>query len=146
MSLFTKMLARGAAHAPKPPKYTPAELRGIRRSRENWLRIITVDQTRCWMDLGEKQAEIIGGMSAIFGFGYYVAVHDHGADSVPARIIRGGMSAAAGAVGAGYMVTKQDAMAFDAACDRVRNMIEASTDDAVVYASKKLQEAAKGLM
>lgn len=136
---------RGAALAPKPPKYTAAELRGIKRMRENWLRTITADQVSCWMDLGEKQAQIIGGMSAIFGFGYFVAAHDHGQQSVQARIIRGGMSAAAGAVEAGYRVTKQDAMAFDSACDRVRGVIEASTDDAIVYASKQLQLAAKGL-
>jgi hypothetical protein len=145
MNLST-FLNRGAAHAPKPPKYTAAELRGIKRMRENWLRTITADQVRCWMDLGEKQAEIIGGMSAIFGFGYYVAAHDHGEQSLPARVIRGGMSAAAGAVDAGYNVTKQDAMAFDSACDRVRGVIEASTDNAIVYAARKLQEAAKGLM
>lgn len=145
MNLFN-VLNRGAAHAPKPPKYSAKELQGIKNMRANWLRTITIDQTRCWMDLGEKQSEIIGGMSSIFGFGYYVAVHDHGADSVACRIIRGGLSAAAGAIGAGYMVTKQDALAFDSACERVREVIEASSDDAVVYASKKLQEAAKGLM
>lgn len=138
--------SRGASLAPKPPKYTDAEKRGIKRMRENWLRTITADQVRCWMDLGEKQAEIIGGMSAIFGFGYYVAAHDFGQQSVQARVIRGGLSAAAGAIGAGYIVTKQDAMAFDSACEKVRGVIESSTDDAVVYASKQLQQAAKGIV
>lgn len=145
MNLFD-VINRGTAHAPKPPKYTDAELRGIRRMRENWLRTITADQVRCWMDLGERQAEIIGGMASIFGFGFYVAIHDHGEQSLAARVIRGGISTAANAISAGYMVTKADALAFDAACDKVRGVIEASTDDAVVYASKKLQEAAKGLM
>lgn len=144
MNLFD-VLNKGATHAPKRPKFTPAQLRGIKRMRENWLRTITGDSIRCWLDLGEKQAEVIGGMFSIFTFGYYAAIHDHGEQSPQARVIRGGMSAAAGAIRKGYTVDKFDALTFDATCAQVREVITTASDAAIVYANGQMQKAAQAL-
>ena len=61
MNLFD-VLNRGAAYAPPPPRYTPAQLRAINGTRLQWLNALLVDQTRTWMSLGEHAPEVLEGM------------------------------------------------------------------------------------
>lgn len=140
MNLFD-MLNRGAAHAPPPPRYTPAQLRAVESTRLQWLNALLVDQTRTWMSLGEQAPDILNAMAAMMTVVGFVHVYDtQNADTPELRVIRGAISAATQCYAAGCVLTAADAQAFRAACDRARTIIEAGTPAAIIHAAESIRQ------
>lgn len=143
MSLFTDMLRCGASYAPKPPEHKPAVVRAAETSRQKWLRALSADQVRTWMDLGQKQADVLLDMSSVLALAAFVQAHDLRTEDTPdQRVIRGALSAAAQCAEAGAVITLADARAFSAACDRAAAIIQSGTVSAIVHAATRLRSAA----
>lgn len=140
MNLFD-VLNRGAAYAPPPPRYTPAQLRAINGTRLQWLNALLVDQTRTWMSLGEHAPEVLEGMATMLTIAGFVHVFDaKSADTPELRVIRGAISAATQCAASGAVLTAADAQAFRAACDRARTIIEAGTPAGIIHAAESIRK------
>ena len=140
MNLFA-FLRQGAAHAPKPSPYTPAQLRAIEGVRLQWLNALLVDQTRAWLSLGEHAPEVLHGMATMLTIATFAAAHGTGRDDgADIRIMRGAVSAATQCARNGAVLTADDARAFRAACDRARAIIEAATPAAIIHAAESIRK------
>lgn len=131
-----QLLARGAAHAEASPRYTVPQLRAINATRRQWLNALLVDQTRAWMDLGERQPEVLTGLAVVLTCAGFVEAHDAGADTPRLRVIRGAISAAEQcAQQRGNRIQAADAKAFSAAARHAAEIIQAGTPAAIVHAA-----------
>ena len=134
-------LNRGAAMAPKPAPYTPAQLRAIDSTRRQWLNALLVDQTRAWMSLGEHAPDLLQAMATVLTIAGFVHVFDQrSADTPDMRVIRGAISAATQCAASGAVLTAADAQAFRAACDRAHAIIAAGTAPAIIHAAESIRK------
>lgn len=141
MNLFA-MIARGAAHAPKP-QLPAAVVRAAEASRAQWLNALLVDETRAWMDLGEAQREVLSGLVTLLTLAGFLLVHDtRDADSADLRVIRGGISTADGCGQAGNVIREADARALSAAVGRARSVIMAGTVPGIIHAAQEMRRVA----
>jgi hypothetical protein len=134
-------LNRGARLAP-PPEHAQCVVRAAEKARRQWLNALLVDQTRALLDLGEKQPEVLRGMSAMLALAAWVQAHDLGTEDTPEqRVIRGAMSAAAQCAEAGCVVSTADAQAFSVAASRAVEIIRSGTVSAIIHAAQRARAA-----
>ena len=141
MNLFA-LLNRGAALAPPPPSRPAAVLRAVEKTRLQWLNALLVDQTRAWLDLGERQAEVVQGLAVLLTLASYVATHAAGGsqDTPDHRVLRGALSAAAQCAETGCVPTAADARAFSAAAQRADAIIRGASVDAILHATAAMRQ------
>ena len=135
MNLF-ELLNRGAAHAPKRPKFTAAQVRDFEAARRQWMNALLVEQTRAWMSIGEKDREVVVGLTLVLTIAGFISVYDsRDTDRPDLRIIRGAVSTAEQCMKSGYVITADHARAFSSAAARARELVENASYEAIIHAS-----------
>lgn len=111
-------------------------------ARAQWLNALYIDQTRCWMNLGSKQPDMLGGLLITLTLAAICkTVEDGHEDSPQVRIIRGAMSAVEQcATKRGSVVTADDARAISSAVDTASALIKVASPDAIAAAVVHLRD------
>lgn len=145
MNLFA-LLNKGAAMAP-PPAHSGAVQRQVRKLRKAWKNALLVDQTRAWMDLGERQVEVLRGFSVTLSLaGLALAYSDRSEASPQSRIMRGAMSCIEQCcLQADAVVTASDAKALSSAATAAMDAIDAASIDAIIFAAERIARAGAAL-
>ena len=145
MNLFA-LLNKGAAMAP-PPAHSGAVQRQVRKLRTAWKNALLVDQTRAWMDLGERQVEVLRGFSVTLSLaGLALAYSDRSGASPQSRIMRGAMSCIEQCcLQADAVVTSADAKALSSAATAAMAAIDAASIDAIIFAAERMARAGAAL-
>ena len=141
MNLFS-VLNKGAALAP-PPQHSGAVQRQVRKLRKAWKNALLVDQTRAWMDLGERQVEVLRGFSVTLALaGLALAYTDRTEASPQSRIMRGAMSCIEQCcLHADAVVTPADALALGNAAKAAIEVIDAASIDSIIFAAERMARA-----
>lgn len=141
MNLFA-LLKIGEAHAMsdaernRKKRVDAAEL-----TRASWLRALVSDQTRAWMNIGEKDAGVLQAFAAIMTItGFVFAFNGRSIDDPDIRVIRGSVSAASQCSAAGCVISIDDARAFSSASQRAEKIIRSASVDAIISASISINE------
>ena len=144
MNLF-ELLKIGQAHAKsdaerkQQKRVDAAEL-----TRAAWLRALVSDQTRAWMNIGEKDAGLLQAFVVLMTIaGFVFAFNGSSVDDPDIRVIRGSVSAASQCSSSGCVISVDDARAFSSASQRAEKIIKAASVEAIISASISINELFK---
>ena len=136
-----KYIGNRAAYARTRPLFTVPELRAINRCRQQWLDALLLDQTRAWLDLGERQPEVLQGLAVLLTLGHLADGYEAGDGSVERRK---SMATAMGraqdaAAQRGCVLTAEDADVLHAGVMAAHAAIKQARPAALMHAAECLR-------
>lgn len=146
MDLY-KFLRTGSAHAIVLADRATAERQArIDRAAENtralWIDALTIDATRAWMAVGEKDRDVLSGLVIMLTIAGFCHAHAGGkVDHPDMRVFRGAVSAATQCSAAGSVITAEFAQAFHSAVTRAMDVVRAASVPAILHAAQSIRFA-----
>lgn len=138
---FINVGIRNTAHVMRD-REAAQEKAALEEARQDWIDALYADETRAWLDLGEKGHGTLNGMTTLLVLACMAHIFDtRSADTPETRIIRGAISAAEQCAKAGGVMTAADAGAFSSAAERARGILKTCTLDAIRSAALGLRDA-----
>ena len=144
MNLFA-LLKVGASYAKTDKqRQSEREENAAELARAKWLRALVSDQTRAWMNIGEKDAGLLQAFVVLMTIaGFVFAFNGSSVDDPDIRVIRGSVSAASQCSSSGCVISVDDARAFSSASQRAEKIIKAASVEAIISASISINELFK---
>lgn len=116
--------------------------RAAEKARSLWVHSLTVDATRAWMSIGEKDRDVLSGLVIMLTIAGFCLARDGGAADHPdLRVFRGAVSAATQCSAAGSVITVEHARAFNSAVTRAMDVVRGASVEAVVHAAESIRFA-----
>lgn len=146
MDLF-KFLRVGGSHAALLADRAAASRqatidRAAEKTRAQWLGVLTIDATRAWMSVGEKDRDVLTGLVIMLTIAGFCHAHAGGTAEHPdLRVFRGAVSAATQCSAAGSIITVEHARAFHSAVTRAQDVIRAASVPAILHAAASIRFA-----
>lgn len=146
MDLFS-FLRRGSSHAAVLSSRQAARRQAaIDRAAENtralWVDALTIDATRAWLSIGEKDRDVLTGLVIMLTIAGFCHAHAGRAEDHPdLRVFRGAVSAAMQCSAAGSVITAAHAGAFSSAVLRAMEVVRAASVPAILHAAESIRFA-----
>lgn len=146
MNLF-KFLRVGASHADvlvarEADRRQAAIDLAAENTRALWLDALTIDATRAWMAVGEKDRDVLSGLVIMLTIAGFCHAHAGGKiDHPDIRVFRGAVSAATQCSAGGSLITGEFAQAFHSAVTRAMAIVRAASVPAILHAAQSIRFA-----
>lgn len=142
MNLFN-FIARGTAGAQTDAQRRQARLEAkAEDARAKWLHALQADEMRAWLDLGEAQHKTLTGLAIMLTIAGFCQVYDGGTVETPElRVIRGAISTIETCGQRQGVISEVDAITFQAACTRAKDIIRKASVGAILHAAVSIREA-----
>ena len=121
-------------------------IRTLEKLRGKWIDALTVDQTRAWMSLGEKQPEALNGLATMLILAGFAKVYDCKNTNIPdISVIRGAISTAQQCAQRAYVLDLATVQALGSATTRAIDILKECSPAAIQHASFSMADISKML-